>query len=86
MEKHWGQPLSFMFAIIRSVDLKEFGIAGIRIAFHGKFGGHDRAFRLAKIWGADPCLRNGLLTGSYSFEQILSKYGTTHIHFWMTYY
>lgn len=49
MDKRWGQPLGFMFAIIKSVNLKEFGIAGIRIAFHGKFGGHDRAFRLVKI-------------------------------------
>jgi len=83
-EFHWGQPLGLMFKVVSSVDLATFGIAGIKIGFHGRFSGRPRAYRLARIWGRDPCLRNNHLTGSYSSAQCLSKYGITHIHIWMT--
>lgn len=86
IEYRWSQPLGLMFALIRTIDLRQFGVAGLRFAFHGKFGGKDRAYRFAKNFGANPCLRNSFLTGSYSTRQILSKYGITQIHIWLTYY
>lgn len=86
LEYRWSQPLTLMFTIVKSVEIKKFGVAGVKIAFHGKFGGQERAYRFARIWGINPCLRNSHLAGSYSSAQCLSKYGITHIHIWMTYF
>lgn len=69
-----------MFTAIQSLNLNEFGLLSIRIGFHGKYNGRDRAFRLYKIWGANPGLRNSYLTGSYSSKQIKSDYGIIHLH------
>ena len=85
-EYYWNQSLVFMFSVIRSLSLYEFKISGLRIGFHGKFGGQDRAYRLYKIWGVNPCLRNGYLTGSYSSARCHSKYGITDVHVWLTYF
>lgn len=79
-ELYWPRILGLMFKVVKSLNLTEFGIAGIKIGFHGVFGGQPRAFRLFKVWGVNPCLRNGLLTGSHSSAQCLSKYGVVHIH------
>lgn len=69
-----------MLAVMQSQDVKKFGIMGIRIGFHGKFNGKDRAYRMYHILGNNPCMRNSYLTGSYSSRQCTSLYGITHIH------
>lgn len=69
-----------MVTVMQSVSLSEFGIAGIRIGFYGKFNGNDRAYRYNRLLGANPCLRNFHLVGSYSNKQIKSRYGITNLH------
>jgi len=69
-----------MLTIMKSLNLKKFEIVGIRIGFHGKFNGRERAYRVYKVLGSNPCLRNSYLTGSYSAKQCTSKYGITHVH------
>jgi hypothetical protein len=86
LEYRWNRPWFFMLTVMRSLNPKKFGIVGIRIGFHGKFGGRERAYRFYTVLGANPCLRNNHLTGSYSTKQCTSKYGITHVHMWLTYF
>jgi len=87
VDKRWGRPWQFMFTIVRSLDIKKFGVSGIRFGFHGKFSARERAYRVYWVHGANPCLRNSLLTGSHSSHQsILDQSGVTHIHIWLTYF
>lgn len=78
--KYWWRPHGYMMELINGANLRAYGIMGLRIVYHGKFSGQERAVRMIRTWGLNPCLRNSLLKCVYVEKQCTSRHGITHVH------
>ena len=78
--KHYGFLYPFR-ALLRIIDLKNYGIYGVKLGFYGRLNGRDRKFRYFITKGSKPALRSVDFVVNYAEQQSITKFGIVHIHF-----